>query len=101
MNSQQRLIPSPGPWIAEGPPSNIHIVQADAPHMRVCFLTSNGPTVANAAVLAASWDMLAILKEIVSPDNEALVWFVSTDAHAVALKERVMATIAKAEGVTE
>lgn len=50
---------SPAPWIADGPPDNIHILQANAPHMRVCFMTSNGPTEANAGLIAAAPELLA------------------------------------------
>ena len=53
---------------------------------------------ANARLIAAAPELLALLKEIVSPDNESLVWFTPTDAYAIELKERVTATIAKAEG---
>lgn len=52
---------SPAPWIWEGPADNIHVVQAKAPHMRVCFLTSNGPTVANANLIAAAPELYRML----------------------------------------
>lgn len=48
-----------GPWIADGPPDNIHILVEAAPHLRVCFLTSNGPTEANARLIAAAPTMYA------------------------------------------
>ena len=50
---------SPGPWIYDGPDDNIHVLQGDNPDMRVCFLTSNGPTRANAQVIAAAPELLA------------------------------------------
>jgi hypothetical protein len=56
---------TPGPWAYDGPPDNIHIVQADHPHMRICFLTSNGPTEANARLIASAPDMLAALQRII------------------------------------
>lgn len=43
-------------WTWHGPPDNIHVVEAARPHMRVCFLTSNGPTVARANLIAAAPD---------------------------------------------
>jgi len=53
---------------------------------------------ANARLIAAAPDLLEMLKELLSADNEMLVWFVTTDSHACALKERALAIIAKAEG---
>jgi len=66
---------SPAPWMWDGPPHNIHVVQANAPHMRVCFLTSNGPTEANARLISAAPDLLAALRAMVDrwePDTEGL-----------------------------
>ena len=77
---------TPGPWAYDGPPDNIHVVQADHPHMRVCFLTSNGPTEANARLIASAPDMLAALKAAL-PDIE-----LGTEAYSM-----VRAVIAKAE----
>jgi hypothetical protein len=51
-------IASPGPWDFDGPRSNIHIFQASDPNMRVCFMTSDGPTRANARLVAAAPDLL-------------------------------------------
>lgn len=47
---------TPTPWAAdpddrEDMEWNIHIVEASQPHMRVCFMTSNGPAEANAAFI--------------------------------------------------
>jgi len=55
---------SPAPWAWEGPSDNIHVVQVGQPNMRVCFLTSNGPTEANANLIASSPDMYAALKAV-------------------------------------
>jgi hypothetical protein len=47
---------TPTPWYAdedsrEGMEWNIHIVQHDNPNNRVCFMTSDGPSEANAAFI--------------------------------------------------
>ena len=52
---------SPGPWSWDGPQDNIHVVQSNAPHVRVCFLTSNGPTEANARLICEAPAMLSAL----------------------------------------
>ena len=59
------MLHSKAPWIFDGPPDNIHIVQQNEPHMRVCFLTSDGPTEANARLISAAPDLVeaAILLE--------------------------------------
>lgn len=54
---------SPGPWAFDGPPHNIHIFQERNPMMRVCFLTSDGPTEANGRLIAAAPLMLEALKK--------------------------------------
>lgn len=41
---------TPGPWSFDGPPRNV-IVWGNKPETRVCFMTSNGPTEANAALI--------------------------------------------------
>lgn len=51
-----------GPWDWDGPPSNIHVFERDRPHMRVCFLTSDGPTEARARLIAAAPDLLAAIE---------------------------------------
>jgi hypothetical protein len=53
---------SPAPWIAVGPDENIHIVQEGNPDMRVCFMTSNGPCVANAHLIASAPDLAKALE---------------------------------------
>lgn len=58
---------TPGPWMTdpddrEGMEWNIHIVQADAPDNRICFMASDGPE-ANANLIAAAPDMLAALEQ--------------------------------------
>lgn len=45
-------------------PANLHVVQADAPHLRVCFLTSNGPTEERAQLISAAPDLATELKNI-------------------------------------
>lgn len=60
---------TPGPWSVdpddrEGMEWNIHIVAKDDRDMRICFMASNGPVEANAHLIAAAPDMLAILQRI-------------------------------------
>lgn len=57
---------TPGPWSWDGPTHNIHVREEARPHMRVCFLTSDGPTEANANLIAAAPNLLAALKLVVS-----------------------------------
>ena len=64
MAAQQVVEHSPGPWAFHGPRSNIHVCEAKRPHMRVCFLTSDGPTTDNARLIAAAPDLLKALLEI-------------------------------------
>lgn len=47
-------------------PANLHVVQADAPHLRVCFLTSNGPTEERARLIAAAPDLLEALRRLLA-----------------------------------
>lgn len=56
----------PEEWIADGPPENIHILVADKPHMRVCFMTSDGPTEERASLIAQAPSLRAALKEMVN-----------------------------------
>jgi len=57
---------SPGPWTFHGPKANIHVCQESNPDMRVCFMTSDGPTAENARLISAAPDMLQVLLEFVS-----------------------------------
>lgn len=57
---------SPAPWTFSGPPRNIHVIEANAPHNRVCFLTSDGPTEANAKLIAAAPELLAALRGVLA-----------------------------------
>lgn len=52
---------TPGPWSYEGPAHTI-IVYGPEPEQRVCFMTSDGPTKANARLIAAAPELLAIAK---------------------------------------
>jgi hypothetical protein len=47
---------TPGPWEWDGPADNIHVTQAKTDN-RICFLTSNGPTEANANLITAAPDL--------------------------------------------
>jgi len=57
---------TPGPWTFDGPRHNIHVVQEAAPNMRVCFMTSDGPTLDNARLIAAAPDMLQYIQSSAS-----------------------------------
>jgi hypothetical protein len=50
---------TPGPWSFDGPPDS-RIVWAGGEH-RVCFLTSDGPNLANARLIASAPDLYAAL----------------------------------------
>lgn len=78
---------TPGPWSWDGPPDNI--IVWSSPENRVCFLTSNGPTEANAALIAAAPDMLHALRRV-------LEQFGLTHKHLLAI-EQAWAAVAKAE----
>lgn len=56
----------PEEWIADGSPENIHILVAEKPHIRVCFMTSDGPTEERAAIIAQAPSLHAALKEMVN-----------------------------------
>ncbi len=49
---------APGPWSFDGPRHNIHVRLATNPDVRVCFMTSDGPTRENARLIAAAPDLL-------------------------------------------
>lgn len=60
-------VPTPTPWAAdpdwrEGYSWNIHIVDAANPHMRICFMTSDGPAQANADLIVEAVNSYASLK---------------------------------------
>jgi hypothetical protein len=55
-SAQPDLFHSPGEWHFDGPPHN-HIVWC-GPEQRVCFLTSDGPSTANARLISAAPDLL-------------------------------------------
>jgi hypothetical protein len=87
-------------WACIGPPENIHVVNAAQPHLRICFLTSDGPTVKRGHLIAASPALLSGAKALraaqraymASRGNEALGKAVGDAA------ESLDAAIAKAEG---
>lgn len=53
---------TPGPWTFDGPPSS-RIVWAGTEH-RICFLTSDGPNLANAHLIAEAPTMLATIQSL-------------------------------------
>lgn len=89
-------------WDYDGPLDNIHVFERDRPHMRVCFMTSDGPTEERARLIAAAPDMLRALKasrlyvEILEKHLDPTL-----DPAAPTIREHasmVRAAIAKAEG---
>jgi hypothetical protein len=63
---------SPGPWSWNGEPDNIHVTLADE-NMRVCFLSSNGPTEANANLISSAPELYEALKRILPPGVQAII----------------------------
>jgi hypothetical protein len=54
---------------------------------------------ANARLIAAAPEMLAVLQAIIHPDNEAIVYFVPSDAWAQKLLSDAKVAVAKATGI--
>jgi hypothetical protein len=58
---------TPGPWLADEDDRpdmewNIHVVRADEPDCRICFMAIGSETQANAQLIAAAPELLAALK---------------------------------------
>jgi hypothetical protein len=75
---------SPGPWAVSeddrpGMSYNRHVVQARRPHLTVCFMTSDGPNKANATLIAAAPDLLALARQYASECAECMGKAVSDD----------------------
>lgn len=87
---------SPGPWAYDGPEYNIHVFQEKRPYMRICFLTSDGPTEANARLIAASPDLLEACRAVVKLHNYRGE---DVDGFVAEVEAQLKAAIAKAEGV--
>lgn len=65
----ERWMPAAGwpeEWIADGPPNNIHVLLADAPHMWVCFMTSDGPAEERARMISMAPSAICALREMVN-----------------------------------
>lgn len=77
---------TPGPWEFDGPHHNI--IVWSSPNNRICFMTSDGPTEANARLIAAAPDLLEALKNIVN----------SIEVHDHPAVMMAFDAIAKAEG---
>ncbi len=87
---------TPGPWTWDGPADNIHVTQAETDN-RICFLTSHGPTEANANLIAAAPD----LHRALSAAQAALKSYEYDNASpelAAAIGAFVDRALAKAEG---
>lgn len=79
---------TPGPWSVDpddrdGMEWNIHIVEAERPHHRVCFMASDGPNEANARLIAAAPDMHA---EIARLRREKAELVTAIEMHVAAIK---------------
>jgi hypothetical protein len=57
-------------WTWIGEPENIHVVEASHPHMRICFMTSDGPTEERANLIAAAPDMAEALWQLLDDMGE-------------------------------
>lgn len=73
-------------------PHNLHVVQAANHDLRVCFLTSNGPTERRGRLIAAAPDLLAALKEMYDQ-----MWHLAKDKGSNPWLKQARAAIAKAE----
>lgn len=67
----KRLCEKPWTYIMFDGPSNIHVVEADQIHRRICFMTSDGPTEARATLIAAAPTMAAEIERL-RAENENL-----------------------------
>jgi hypothetical protein len=87
---------TPGPWALdrdEPEAWNIHVVQANDRDMRICFMTSDGPSEANARLITAAPDLLQALDD--------LLCVIATDElipESVSYMRHARAAIAKATG---
>ena len=88
---------SPGPWAYDGPEDSIHV--EGQPHLRVCFLTSDGPTEAHARLIAAAPELLAELKRSVSCLQAFVSEHVDPGTEALAAIHCAQKIIAKAQSV--
>jgi hypothetical protein len=80
---------TPGPWHYEGPKDNIHVWSS--PVNRVCFMTSDGPTEANARLISAAPDLLAVVLEI-----QEMGWTNLDHGHGMAVRRKALAAVQKA-----
>lgn len=83
---------TPGPWSLsyDDRPDmewNIHVVQADATHLTVCFMTSDGPSEANAKLIAAAPELLEAARKAEAVLARGKWLDTSPDPEAVALRE--------------
>ena len=94
MRKQPKI--TPGPWAWDGPADNIHITQAENPDNRICFLTSNGPTIGNANMLAAAPELYESAMSLLQYIADCMIVEPETElANRVAAAR---AALAKAEG---
>lgn len=63
---QQGSLHTPGPWCVVGRETALEVVEARRHWMRVCFLTSDGACDANARLIAAAPDLLALARQYAS-----------------------------------
>jgi hypothetical protein len=85
--SQPMNAHTPTPWYAdqdqrEGYEWNVHIVEHDRPHMRICFMSNGEHSQANARLIVEAVNSYASLKARIAKLERALTWIVnSPSAH--------------------
>ena len=97
---------SPLPWALDRDQEsawNVHIVQANAPHMRVCFMTSDGPSEANARLIVSSVNAVPALVAALESAREYVDADTDTDRadgsrQAVRLRDQIDAALAEYRG---
>jgi hypothetical protein len=92
--------PTPGPWSFDGPDYNI-IIWGAKPETRVCFLTSDGPTKANARLIAAAPDLLEAAQYAIAYLADADDAEYDDEGEEICPFERLRAAIAKATGTDD
>ena len=77
---------TPGPWSFEGPEHSI-IVWGSEPGQRICFMTSDGPAIENARLIATAPAMAARIAELEAALSAATAAREAAEAKAARLEE--------------